>query len=189
MPTLSVGGGGAIIDTDTFAVGIKLPFVHATGDGGLTKQGSGTLTLSGGEHLYRTDNDQCRHINRRLWRRVRSETTRQFHSRMFAGATMDISAFNTQVGSLAGGGTTGGNVTLGGSTLSVGGDNTNPAPYAGVISGSGTVSKIGNGTQTFSGANTYVGEHIGERGRVEYYWFAYGHRDGEFRRCAERFGQ
>ncbi|MEP6671567.1 MAG: autotransporter-associated beta strand repeat-containing protein [Chthoniobacter sp.] len=75
-----------------------------------------------------------------------------------SSAILDIAGFDTQIGSLTGGGTIGGNVTLGSATLSVGGNNTSPAPYAGTISGAGgAVTKIGNGTQTFSGANTYTG--------------------------------
>ncbi len=76
-----------------------------------------------------------------------------------AGVTMDITGFNTQIGSLTGGGTTGGNVTLGAATLTVGGDHTSPAAYAGIISstGAGALTKIGNGTQILSGANTYTG--------------------------------
>ena len=75
-----------------------------------------------------------------------------------AGATLDITGFNTQIGSLTGGGTTGGNVTLGAATLTLGGDNTSPAAYAGVLSGiGGGVTKTGTGTQTLSGTNTYTG--------------------------------
>ena len=61
------------------------------------------------------------------------------------------------IGSLTGGGPTGGNVTLGANTLFVGGDNTSPAAYAGVISGSGGLLKFGTGTFTDSGVNTYTG--------------------------------
>jgi autotransporter-associated beta strand protein len=75
-----------------------------------------------------------------------------------AGATLDITGFNTQIGSLTGGGTTGGNVTLGAATLTVGGDNTSPAAYAGIISGTGgALTKIGTGTLTLSGANLHTG--------------------------------
>jgi autotransporter-associated beta strand protein len=75
-----------------------------------------------------------------------------------AGATLDITGFNTQIGSLTGGGATGGNVTLGAATLTTGGNNTSPAAYAGAISGSGGgLTKVGSGTQILSGTNTYTG--------------------------------
>lgn len=74
-----------------------------------------------------------------------------------AGVALDIAGFNTQIGSLTGGGAAGGNVTLGAATLTVGGDNTSPAAYAGAISGTGAMAKIGSGTLTLSGSNTYTG--------------------------------
>ena len=73
-----------------------------------------------------------------------------------AGVVLDLNNFNTQIGSLATGGSTGGNVTLGTATLTTGGNNTNTS-YAGVISGSGGVTKIGTGVQTLTGASTYAG--------------------------------
>jgi fibronectin-binding autotransporter adhesin len=48
-------------------------------------------------------------------------------------------------------------VTLGAGTLTVGADNESSATFAGVISGTGSLSKSGTGTQTLSGANTYSG--------------------------------
>lgn len=41
---ISIGSGGAFIDSNRFAVGIRTPF---TGQGNITKLGSGTLTLNG----------------------------------------------------------------------------------------------------------------------------------------------
>ena len=85
--------------------------------------------------------------------------------------TLDISLFNTQIGSLTGGGPTGGNVTLGASTLTVGGDNTSPAAFAGVISSTGSPAtslvKIGTGTLTLTGANTYTGATAINAGTVD----------------------
>ena len=51
----------------------------------------------------------------------------------------------------------GGNVTLGAATLTVGSDNTSPAAYSGVISGTGGLTKIGNGALTLSGTNSFTG--------------------------------
>ena len=73
-----------------------------------------------------------------------------------AGATLNLNGFNNSVGSLAGGGGAGGNVTLGAATLATGGDNTSTS-YAGIISGSGGLTKNGTGTQTLTGANSYNG--------------------------------
>jgi fibronectin-binding autotransporter adhesin len=71
-------------------------------------------------------------------------------------AILDITGFSNSIGSLAGGGASGGNVTLGVATLTVGGDGTSTL-YDGVISGTGAVTKAGAGTQTLTRANTYTG--------------------------------
>jgi autotransporter-associated beta strand protein len=72
--------------------------------------------------------------------------------------TNNASNYATQIGSLAGGGAAGGNVLLGSAILTEGGDNSSTT-YAGTISGAwaGGLTKIGTGTQTFSGTNNYSG--------------------------------
>ena len=74
-----------------------------------------------------------------------------------ASAMLDITGFDTQIGSLSGGGASGGNVLLGAATLTFGGSNASPAVYDGVISGSGGIAKMGTGTQTLNRTQTYTG--------------------------------
>lgn len=60
------------------------------------------------------------------------------------------------VGSLSGGGTAGGDVSLGAGTLTIGALNASTT-YAGIISGTGGITITGTGMLTLTGANTYMG--------------------------------
>lgn len=81
-----------------------------------------------------------------------------------SGASLQLNASET-IGSLAGGGTTGGNVNLQANTLTVG--DANSTSYGGVISGSnGNLIKTGAGTITLSGASTYSGETTIKSGTI-----------------------
>ena len=74
-------------------------------------------------------------------------------------AGLDLNNFNQSLGSLNGGGTTGGNVTLGTGNLTVAVGGT----YGGVISGTGSLIKTNlavGGTLTLTNANTYSGGTI-----------------------------
>lgn len=83
------------------------------------------------------------------------------------GANLNLNGFNTQLGSLTGGGGSGGNVQLGTAALTVGGDHTSPAAFAGIISGTGgSLAKIGTGTLTLSGANSYTGGSTVNAGKL-----------------------
>ena len=68
-----------------------------------------------------------------------------------AGATLNLQAGET-IDALSGAG----GVTLGANTLTVGGGN-GGGTFAGVIAGSGGLTKVNTGIQTLSGANTYTG--------------------------------
>ena len=84
-----------------------------------------------------------------------------------SSGTVDIDGLNTQIGSLTGsGGVTNSTTTT--ATLSVGGDNTSPADFIGVISGAThlILAKIGTGTLTLGGANTYSGGTVIDAGTL-----------------------
>ena len=84
-----------------------------------------------------------------------------------AGATLDLNGFDASIGSLAGGGLSGGNVILGAKKLTVGGNNTSTT-YAGVISGSdGSLTKTGTGTLTLTSNSTYTGATLVSGGILE----------------------
>src|SRR5262249_19693121 len=68
------------------------------------------------------------------------------------GATLDLNSFNDTIGALAGGG----NVTLGSAMLTLGATNAG-GTFQGAISGSGGLTKLGDGTVVLAGANTYGG--------------------------------
>jgi len=125
------------------------------GTGGIVKEGSGTLTL-GGASSYTgatvVNNGTLKAGVTNVAFGVNSAVTLANTS----GVLLDITGYNTAVGSLSGGGTSGGNVELGGATLTFGALNTS-ATYAGVISGAGGITKEGSGIQTLSGSNTYTG--------------------------------
>jgi len=81
----------------------------------------------------------------------------------YTGGTLDITGFNTSIGSLTG---SAASVILGSATLTIGGDNTSPATSSAVISGTGKIVKVGPGTLTLSGASTYTGTTSIQNGAI-----------------------
>ena len=76
-----------------------------------------------------------------------------------ANSNLNIGTIPTELYSLSGGGTSGGNVNLGTTTLTVGAGNTNTT-FAGIIAAgsyTGSLIKVGTGTLTLSGSSTFTG--------------------------------
>ncbi|MDD2600949.1 MAG: autotransporter-associated beta strand repeat-containing protein [Kiritimatiellae bacterium] len=82
-----------------------------------------------------------------------------------AGASLVLNNRWMHIGSLAGGGSTGGGISLGSGDLYVGALNTSTV-YAGAISGTGRFFKRGSGTLTLGGASTHTGETVLESGQL-----------------------
>lgn len=131
-----------------------------SGLGGLTKSGSATVTLSGANTYTGATlvNDGVLAAGVVSAANISGAFGNNSAITLadVAGAALDITGFDTQLGSLSGGGVTGGNVVLGSATLTVGG-NSASTNFGGVISGAGHLIKINNGTLTLSNIHTYGG--------------------------------
>jgi autotransporter-associated beta strand protein len=148
----AVGNGGQLL-TVTGAGNTTISGA-ISGAGGLTKEGAGTLTLSGTNTYTGATTVNAGTVSLAGGMAIADAGAVVLANA--AGATLSLSNSNETIGSLAGGGAMGGNVTLGTFTLSAGGNNTDTT-YAGVISGSGGLTKQGTGTLTLTGTNTYTG--------------------------------
>ena len=111
---------------------------------GATTIGAGTLQLSGGSAIGDLSNVTMANV---------------------ASAKLNLNGSSETIGSLAGGGNTGGNVLLGSGTLTLG-DLVNTT-YSGTISGAGgTLVKQGSDTFILNHANTYTGGTTVESGTL-----------------------
>ncbi|MGR4893123.1 autotransporter domain-containing protein [Sphingopyxis sp. LARHCG72] len=125
------------------------------GTGGITKQGTGTQTLTEAQ----TYTGPTAVNDGKLVLADNGALDPASGVSVAGPATLDISAANGDraIGSLSNGADgTGGAIELGANDLSVGGDNKD-GTFAGVIDGEGGLSKDGTGTQTLTEAQTYTG--------------------------------
>ncbi|NII73992.1 fibronectin-binding autotransporter adhesin [Dyella sp. SG562] len=150
----TLGSSGGIVDVT--AAGTTLTDSGViVGAGSLTKNGAGTLVLSGA-NTYTGGNT----VNNGILRAGAANALGGFtgsptNLANTAGVLLDLNNFNNMIGPLNGGGANGGNVTLGSGTLRIVSGNGN---YSGVISGTGGVWRTDGGNQTFNGCNnTYTG--------------------------------
>ncbi len=150
---ISLGNNATLTAGDTTNT-IFSGVISGTGTSGLTKVGTGILTLSGTNTYVGATAINAGTL--RLANGAAIADTSAVTLANTAGVTLDLNDTNETIGSLAGGGATGGNVTLGAGTLTAGGNNTSTT-YSGVISGTGGITKAGTGTLTLGGVNTYTG--------------------------------
>ena len=133
-----------------------------SGGGVFVKNGSGTLTLSGTNTHYGKLSINEGGITLGASNVIHDNSWVSLANT--SGVNLNLNGNNDTIGSLEGGGTSGGNVVLGSGNLTinqiyrfgatVADQNTT---YAGVISGTGSVTKTGYGYLTLTGANTYTG--------------------------------
>ena len=148
--TLSLPAGGTQINVEAASASISSAI---GGTGGMTKLGSGTLTVSGNNTYSGSTAINAGILTASGTSALSSSSTVVLANT--AGVTLNLST-NATAGSLAGGGANGGSVTLGSHTLTVGADNTSTT-FSGSISGTGGLTKTGSGTLTLNGTNSYTG--------------------------------
>ncbi|MHC1703483.1 MAG: autotransporter-associated beta strand repeat-containing protein [Tenuifilaceae bacterium] len=159
-----------IADDGTAATDLSISGIISGGGFGITKTGAGTMVLSGANTYTGATTVNAGLLKAGVVSVANTSGAFGNNSALIladlTSTSIDITGFNTQIGSLSGGGAIGGNVTLGTATLSVGGNNASPAAYAGIISGTGALTKIGTGTLTLTGANTFSGKTTISNGTV-----------------------
>lgn len=166
--TAGTGTGNSVVNGNATAATLTLNIATSNSFGGtlggtgtnennfgLTKTGAGTLTLTGTNTYTGTTSIQAGTLQAGAASTVFGVNAVVTLGNV-AGAVLDLNGFSQTIASLAGGGATGGNVTLGSATLTLGGTNASTT-FAGSISGTGGLTKTGTGTFTLSGANTYTG--------------------------------
>ena len=136
-----------LISDSTFASNIS-------GSGNVTQEGPGTLVLLGTNTYTGTTSVLGGTL------KLGKSNSLPFNSTIYmgnvSGAVLDLNNFSETIGTLSGGGTSGGNVLLESAVLTIG-NNNGSGTYSGVISGSGGITKVGSGSQTLVGVNTYLG--------------------------------
>jgi len=159
----SAGAGTATVTSSTGTPTLTLNLATATtlpgpmtGSLEFVKNGVGTFTISGASTYSgaTTINDGI----------LKAGVANAFSANSaysvanLATAGLDITGFNTSVGSLSGGGALGGNVTLGTQTLTMGANNSTTT-FSGNLTGTATASitKAGTGSLTLTGNNAIPG--------------------------------
>jgi autotransporter-associated beta strand protein len=147
---ISLGAGGGTIDISASATAQVIYDGVISGSGALNKVGPGILAVTNTGNIYTgPTNILAGTLRARTNHNVLPTGTAVTIS---SGAALDLADRNLQIGSRAGAGA----VTINGGTLTVG--NATSTTFSGVISGTaGKLTKIGTGTLTLSGANTYTG--------------------------------
>lgn len=157
---LSGAAGSSMILDATLTTNIAAASAFSgsiSGAGGITKTGAGTFTLDGVNNYSGATTILQGTLQLGGGQAIGDSSA--VYLADDASAILDLSNVNETVGSLAGGGLTGGNVLLGSATLAMGGNNTS-TEYNGLLSGTGGITKFGAGTQTFGGDNNYTGDTV-----------------------------
>jgi autotransporter-associated beta strand protein len=158
---ITVASGGGTIDTQAFNLTWAGPIAGNNSNAVLTKVGSGTLTFTGVGGVPSSYSGTV-NLTAGILRLNNANSMGPMAAIQLSdtpGAALHL-AGSVSIGSISGGGATGGNVASV-SPIAIqimAGGNNNSTTFSGVISGhSASLTKTGSGTMTLNGANTYTG--------------------------------
>jgi autotransporter-associated beta strand protein len=157
---VTVAAGGGTIDTQAFNLTWAGPLAGNVNTAALNKIGSGLLRLNSTAVFGPATYAGILNVNGgslQLDGGTAMGDLAPINLANTAGVAMTISGASETIGSLSGGGPSGGNVTLGASLVT--GGNNNSTAYYGLASGSGGLTKLGSGIFTLgrSAGNSYTG--------------------------------
>ena len=155
---LYVKDGGAVIDTDNGSVTLRRPLLRdGSSVGGFTKTGRNTLTLA----LTNVNNTACTYAGDTAvlggtlkLGSVPAPLPTGTRMTVATDAVLDLNGVSQPLGELNGGGRVI-NTTSTNAVLTVGGNNAS-TNFSGQIEGAVSLAKVGTGTLTLSGANTFT---------------------------------
>ena len=163
--TVDLNGGTSTFTVADGAAAEDLSVSAVIANGALTKAGAGTMALSAANTYTGATN-----VTNGTLKAGVVTTAFGVNSAVnlsdVAGAVLDLNGLSQTIGSLNGGGATGGNVSLGAGTLTTGALNTADS-CSGVISGGGGLTKTGTSSLTLNKANTYTGTTAVQRGTLK----------------------
>jgi autotransporter-associated beta strand protein len=153
-----VSGGNITLGTATLTVNESVNTTYSGAisgaNGNLIKSGNAILTLSGANTYGGTTTISVGTLQAGATNTIPSTSAVTLANTL--GTTFDLNNFDQTISTLAGGGASGGNITLGTATLTV--NQAANSTYAGVISGAnGKLTKNGSATLILTGINTYTG--------------------------------
>lgn len=150
---ITLGGGGGTFDTNNSQIAVTNPI---GGPGGLTKQGAGTLVLSG-INTYTGGTT----VNGGTLQMAAGAALAPNGALTINSGTFDLNNNNMTIGPLSG---TGGTLALGSGTLTV--NTVGNSTLASVVTGSGGLNVQGSGSLALTGANTFTGGTAISSGRL-----------------------
>ena len=149
--TLTLAGGAGAISIGSGATDTVSSVI--AGSVGLTLSGGGILVLSGADIYSGTTTINAGILRAGAANALSANSAVTLAN--VAGTTLDLNNFSNTISVLSGGGTAGGNVTLGSGTLTTG--NGSSTTFAGSMSGTGGLTVQGAGTFILSGTNSFTG--------------------------------